>query len=117
MNILLLEDNPDMQQVLVTILEMHGHHVMTGSHGEDGLKRLETFTPEVIISDLQMPVMDGFAFIEQLKNSDHLARIPVVFISGNPRDQEGAMRSGAYAFLSKPFKIEEFNAVLGRLIP
>lgn len=112
MRILLLEDNPDMQQVLIAILELNGHEVVAGSHGEEGIQLLETYTPDIIISDLQMPVMNGFAFAEAIKQVPHLAQIPIVFISGNARDHDDAMRSGAYAFISKPFKIEQFNALL-----
>lgn len=115
MKIMLLEDNLDMQQVLASVLELNGHEVIAGFNGQDGLRLLTQYSPDVIISDLQMPVMDGLTFLRHLQVENHWAHIPVIFISGNPLDREATLGSGAYAFITKPFKIENFNVVLQNL--
>jgi CheY-like chemotaxis protein len=78
MKIMLLEDNTDMQQVLASVLELNGHEVIAGYNGQDGLRLLEQWIPDVIISDMRMPVMDGLTFLQHVQIDNRWSHIPEI---------------------------------------
>ncbi len=80
--ILLVEDDPDIREALQMSLEFEGYRVATAANGKDGLERLATIeTPCLILLDLMMPVMDGWAFAEALGTDMALAAIPYVLVT------------------------------------
>lgn len=114
-NILLVEDNTEMRLLLQEILEWGGHHVHSGRSGEDGLRTLtETAAPDVIISDLMMPGMDGFTFLQHVRQDARWARVRFVMMSANPQDArlQTPARDGLDGVLPKPFSLEDLDALL-----
>lgn len=116
--ILLLEDNANMLAMLSQVLEWGGYSVIGGRSGHDGLALLTELSspPDIIISDLIMPNMDGIAFLRHVRQNPNWANIPFVMMSAHSSNTErqNALRHGANDFLVKPFNLEAFQAVLDR---
>jgi len=116
--ILLLEDNYAMRQVIEETLEIIGYDVQAYGHVRDGLDALQSACqpPNLIISDIRMPDITGFEFLQNVRCHDYYADIPFILMSGSPHDEHEAARCGASAFIVKPFKHHEFEAVIERFI-
>ncbi|MCL0079339.1 response regulator [Dehalococcoidia bacterium] len=82
-NILVIDDDPDILEALTTVLESRGYQVATARDGVEGLNRLKTSKPDLIILDLIMPRMDGFEMYKRLKNPDRpdYGDIPILLLT------------------------------------
>lgn len=112
--ILLVDDDPDVREVLAEFLEVRGYAVEACANGADALAYLRTGPPpHVILLDLQMPIMDGYEFRAAQANDAKLAEIPVVVIS----DQATLDRTriDGVEVLPKPFKVDKLVGVIERL--
>jgi len=116
--IMLLDDNADMLQALAEVLEINDHNVIPITNPEEGLSMLfeSPHLPDLIISDLTMPRMDGLEFLGHVRQTPHLSHIPVAIMSGRVTDSDDAFAAGANAFLNKPFKFHELESVLSTLV-
>ncbi|HMK07298.1 MAG TPA: response regulator [Flavobacterium sp.] len=106
--ILIVEDTKDALDNLKDLLGLEGFEISTAVNGQDALHKLYLYMPDLIITDLRMPKMDGFAFIETLKQSEEFKSIPVVVFSANatPENEKKSLEMGAIKFLKKPSAIE-----------
>jgi signal transduction histidine kinase len=115
MKILLVDDNTDDRTMLRRVLEAHGHGVVEAVNGQEGLRMASAHSPDLIISDVLMPVMDGFQFLRNLRE---LSSVPFVFYSaiydGN-RDKQLAASLGANGYLVKPKDPVELMEEIGRI--
>ncbi len=105
--ILVVEDNPQLNDYLQLILS-EKYHVISAKNGQVALEKLETNSCDLILSDIMMPVMDGFELLEKLKNSDEYCHLPVIMLTakGEPSDKLKALRIGVDDYLIKPFEEE-----------
>lgn len=103
--VLIVEDSRTQAEILKTILEKHGYHPVIAENGKDALALLETVTPDVIISDVVMPVMDGYEFCRTVKNNPRFKDIPLILLTmlTDSKDVIYAMVSGADNFITKPY--------------
>lgn len=111
MKILIVDDNADSRIILRKTLESNGYTVMTASDGAEALKLAREAPPDMIISDILMPVMDGFQLCRQCKDDDRLAGIPFVFYSASyteRQDEEFGLSMGAVRFIVKPMEPDDF---------
>ena len=117
-HILVLEDNHDMMLALNEVLNMHGHTVTHGYSGQEGVRLTAAgnHRPDIILSDVTMPDMDGFEFLEYVQNQPNWAGIPFAIMSGRRTDEKIAIELGASAFIMKPFKFDELTATLEHLL-
>jgi CheY-like chemotaxis protein len=104
--ILLVEDTKDLAKQIEDILQMEGHNVQIAFNGRDALASLQkkTIIPDVIITDVVMPDLDGFGMIEQLNEYEELKDIPIIILSAKS-DKDTVDRASALAvksFLAKP---------------
>lgn len=116
--ILVVDDSRTMQRIVQKGLVRAGFNVCTAGDGQEGLQYLKELTPNLIISDIDMPVMNGFAFCEAVHANEKLAGIPFVVMSAN-RDRSHMKRMvhhGAQAYLVKPFNIEELIILVEKLL-
>ena len=81
MKILIVDDNNDDRKMLRYVLETHGHDVMEACNGQEGLQTASAHRLDLIISDVFMPVMDGFQFLKAIKGDEKLRSIPFIFYS------------------------------------
>ncbi len=102
--ILVIDDRWENRAVLRNLLEPLGFNIIEAENGEVGLAQLNSLQPDLTITDLAMPVMDGFEFLQQVRNTDTLksARIVVSSASVAQTDQEMALEAGGNDFLTKP---------------
>ncbi len=113
--ILVVDDDSNNRYLLQSLLQGHGLEVIPAENGEDGLAKARLHHPDLIISDILMPVMDGYAFCHQLKSDDAIKQIPFVFFTASyntPKDEEFALSLGAERFVFKPQEPEALIAIL-----
>lgn len=117
-SILIVEDNSDMADYMSTILASEGYRTTHAQNGKIALDQLESFHPDLIISDIMMPVMDGMEFLEELRNNQSFSDIPTIFLSARS-DMEGKLQSfrlGVNDYLVKPFNTTELLCRIENLI-
>ena len=113
MKILIVDDNPDILCILHTLLEGHGHAVEDACHGAEALAKARLAPPQLIVSDLLMPVMDGYTLLRHWKSDEALKTIPFIVYSATytaPEDEKLARDLGADAYILKPAEPEQFMA-------
>ncbi|MCA9609831.1 MAG: response regulator [Myxococcales bacterium] len=109
--ILVAEDDPDLLRMLEHVMRALGD-VVTAVDGQDALEKAKAARPDVIVTDVMMPRMDGFTLAKELKLSPGLANVPVVMLTARtgPRDVIAGINAGARFYVTKPFKTEELVA-------
>ncbi|TRZ44286.1 hybrid sensor histidine kinase/response regulator transcription factor [Robertkochia solimangrovi] len=102
--ILLVEDNQSIRFYLKQLLEPHCH-ILEAENGKEGLEKTLTFMPDLVISDIMMPLMDGLAYTKALKSDMRISHIPVILLTARSsvNHQAEAFETGADAFITKPF--------------
>jgi two-component system sensor histidine kinase/response regulator len=111
-SILVVDDQAANLRVVSTLLSRHGYEVITADSGEEALAIASEQTPDLMLLDMIMPGMDGFALLEQIKQRPELLRLPVVFLTA-AHDRELLLRAfdaGAVDYVTKPFMPEELLA-------
>ncbi|ACB53531.1 two-component response regulator [Crocosphaera subtropica ATCC 51142] len=117
--ILLVDDEPSVRESVQAYLEYSGDlTVKVASNATDAWRILEKITPDVIISDIMMPEVDGYQFLEKLRDDPRFQGIPVIFLTarGMTSDRIKGYNSGCDAYLPKPFDPEELEAIVKNLL-
>jgi CheY-like chemotaxis protein len=86
MNILIVDDEPDYRLVLGRMLSQHGHKVILAEHGRDALQKMKHTPIDLIITDVYMPVMDGFALYSAVRGMKEHGTLPILFVSAYVED-------------------------------
>jgi len=114
---LVVDDSEDTIAMLRELLRVAGANVTTATNGADALRIAEENEFDVILSDISMPEMDGFEFLQRLRNIDGRQHVPVVAITGFGRtdDIARARAAGFYSHLTKPLNLKALTEVLQQL--
>jgi CheY-like chemotaxis protein len=118
-NILIVEDEEALLNILGTVLGDEGYEVKKSLAAEEALRLCESHQPDLIICDVRMREMDGFAMLEQLKATEKYKKIPFVFLTAL-NDTEGkkkGLQLGAQAYVAKPFDVDELLEMVRNLVP
>jgi DNA-binding NarL/FixJ family response regulator len=117
-NILLVDDEPGLREAVQAYLEDSGFTVRAASNAKEGWDLLQQETPDVLISDIMMPQVDGYAFLAQVRDDIRFKGLPVLFLTarGMTTDRIQGYNAGCDAYLSKPFDPEELVAVVSNLM-
>jgi len=105
MIVLVVEDEINSRMLLSKILAANGYKVIEASNGIEALKKIQISRPDIIISDIMMPEMDGFQFCRELRKNETLKDIPLIFYTAIYKDEEDeklALDVGANAYIRKP---------------
>lgn len=115
--VLVVEDNLDLQAYICLTLK-ENYNVVTVDNGQLALEYLSTHDCQLILSDLMMPVMDGYQLLEKVKSDDATAQIPVIMLTARAeaRDKLKALRIGVDDYLTKPFDEEELVVRINNLL-
>src|SRR5207248_5283515 len=103
--ILIVDDNPTIRSCLVTLLGYGGHALREASDGAEGLALASAEHPDLVISDILMPTMDGYEFVRRLRSAPEIARTPVIFCTAHFRERDAkdlARECGVSHVLTKP---------------
>src|ERR1051325_8240680 len=107
--VLVVDDEPQITRVLRTVLSSQGYQVRTAAEGETALSNFTEFRPELVITDLFMPHMDGVELCRRIRS---MSNVPIIVLSvkGEEKTKVEALDSGADDYVTKPFGIDELLA-------
>jgi len=107
--ILYIEDNPDNMILVQRVLMVEGYEVLEASNGIEGVARAKEILPDIVITDINLPDIDGYEITHRLKTHDATAHIPVVAMTANvmKKDRENVEQAGCDGYISKPIDIDE----------
>jgi putative nucleotidyltransferase with HDIG domain len=117
--ILIVDDQEQNLYLLKTLLAGNGYQVMEAANGAVALELARINPPDIIISDILMPVMDGFSLCQEWKKDEQLKNIPFVFYTAtytDPKDEELGLSLGAARFIVKPVEMHDFLAIIKQVI-
>jgi response regulator RpfG family c-di-GMP phosphodiesterase/signal transduction histidine kinase len=116
--VLLVEDNADLRNYIGKMLKRFGHGVLTAEDGLDGWHRARNELPDIIVSDVMMPRMDGFELVSKVKSDEKTMHIPVILITAKHEldSKIEGLKTGADDYLSKPVNIRELDARIKNLL-
>lgn len=115
-HVLLIDDDANLREVLAFALREFGHDVTAFARGRDALASMSNASPDVVITDLKMPEMDGIAVLRQVQEID--ISVPVIILTafGSIEDAVEAMKCGAYDYLTKPFNRDELRLTVDKVV-
>jgi CheY-like chemotaxis protein len=108
---LVVDDEPDLRYILRRILERAGHTVTDASHGAAALDSIRASPPDLVVTDMMMPVMGGAELIRRLRADPTTARIPILAATADPQ-----LADGADAVLAKPYRPDQLLATTNALL-
>ncbi|HYQ45007.1 MAG TPA: response regulator [Polyangiaceae bacterium] len=111
-SVLLIEDNEQNRYLVTFLLEQSGYQVIAFADGARGIEAARTMTPVLVLLDIQLPLMDGYAVARALREHDTLRHIPIVAVTSYamPGDREKALAAGCTGYIEKPINPETFVA-------
>ena len=113
--ILVVDDERAILETVRDLLEMEGYQVMTAAHGQEALARIKTTPPDLVLTDVMMPVLDGRSLCKELSNTPAYRSIPIVLMTAADK----AISNGDCpytALLPKPFDMDELLETIARLV-
>jgi CheY-like chemotaxis protein len=117
--ILVVEDIPNVRDLLTVTLRFKGYPVITANNGQEALEQIARELPALVITDILMPKMDGYALAQKLRTNPHTHQIPIIFLSATyvtPEDRAFALSLGAVRFMEKPVDTEEFLLTVAEIL-
>jgi DNA-binding NarL/FixJ family response regulator len=116
--LLVVDDEPNLLRAVAACLKTEDYEVTTARSGHEALMRVVESVPDLIISDIRMPGMDGYKLARQLRGSPRTALVPIVFLTAKDEtaDRIEGFRAGIDAYLTKPFEPDELIAVVNAII-
>lgn len=116
--VLTVDDSPSVRQLVRIVLEGAGYGVVEAANGQEGLAKARATPPDLVITDLNMPVMNGLDFIRGLRAIPSAMGVPIVFLTTESNDamKQQAKAAGATGWITKPFKPEQILAVATKLV-
>ena len=116
--ILVVDDDPTQIKLLEGILTNNGFMLMTATEAADGLQMAMTQSPDLIILDVMMPIINGYNFCRLLKSQERQKRIPVILVTSRDekKDFDIGREMGADTYLTKPVNTEELLKAINRLL-
>ncbi|MBD2293928.1 response regulator transcription factor [Anabaena sphaerica FACHB-251] len=116
--LLLVDDEPGLREAVKEYLQESGFSVQVASNAREGWDLMQQNTPDLVISDIMMPQVDGYQFLKQLRDDPRFQSLPVVFLTakGMTGDRIQGYQAGVDAYLPKPFDPDELIAIVENLL-
>jgi CheY-like chemotaxis protein len=117
--VLVVDDKASSRELVRTLLERAGYAVSEAADGREALAVAREAPPDLILLDLQMPVLDGFGALHQLRADPRFEKLPIVALTASAMqgDREKAIAAGFTGYVSKPVRLAVLRAELARLLP
>jgi CheY-like chemotaxis protein len=113
--ILIVDDEGDLRTLLGLCFLRRGHSIVVASNGAEGLACVAAHAPDLLVTDVNMPVLDGLELLRQLRAAGH-ADLPVILLTARADQRAAATAAGADAFLVKPVPLRDLSATAERLL-
>lgn len=116
--LLVVDDEAALLSAIAAALRSEGFEVATARNGKDAILQIARSMPDLLVSDIRMPVMDGYALARHFRSAPHTSLIPIVFLTAkdDTRDRIEGFRSGIDAYITKPFEPDELTAVIRSIL-
>jgi two-component system, cell cycle response regulator DivK len=116
--ILIVEDRATSRELLRTVLEQQGYTVQEARDGEEALSRIRAQTPDLVLMDLQLPGLNGYDILREVRSLPAMAATPVVAVTANamPGDREKVLAAGFTGYISKPVALGQLREEVNRLL-
>ncbi|MFB2644672.1 response regulator [Raphidiopsis sp. BLCC-F218] len=116
--LLLVDDEPGLREAVKEYLQESGFGVRVASNAREGWELIQQNIPDLVISDVMMPQVDGYQFLKQLRDDPRLTSLPVIFLTakGMTGDRIQGYQAGVDAYLPKPFDPDELIAIINNLL-
>ena len=111
---MIVDDERNLLWLLKDVLEGRGHATFTAANGQEALRLVEKEQPDLIISDVMMPIMDGYTLLENIRLRPEWKHIKVVLVSAAPMQRDNIYHADAY--IDKPYDLDTIEAVVERLL-
>jgi len=113
-----VDDSLSVRKFVSSVLERNNYSTMLAEDGPDALEELKTNQFDIIITDLEMPKMQGFELIEKIREQEHLKDVPIVILTGKAakENKQQGLKLGANAYIVKPFKENDLLKTLEKFI-
>ncbi|MFH0789359.1 MAG: response regulator [Pseudomonadota bacterium] len=117
--ILVIEDNEQNLYLVKFILEKHGYEVFEARDGQEGINLAVSINPDLIILDIQLPVMDGYTVARQIRRNAELAQVPIIAVTSYAMvgDREKTIEAGCNGYIEKPINPETFIQQVEQHLP
>lgn len=115
--VLFVDDDATTQAMVRTSLEKNGFTVMIAHNGNDALMKIKFRQPDIIVTDVLMPDVDGIDLLSNLRENPATRKIPIIIITSSAHMEEGFRRVGVADFIAKPFKMENLVAKINTHVP
>lgn len=118
MTILVVDDSITIRRVTSKTLEKHNFNVVLAKDGENALEQLQVVTPDIILSDIEMPVMDGFELVKNIRNINKFKEIPIIMITSRTAEKHKkyAFSLGANSYIGKPYQEDNLIKTINDLL-
>ena len=118
LTVLLVEDTEDNRFMMRRLLEMTGYRVVEAMNGEEAVKLAERETPQLILMDLSLPVIDGLAATRLIRKLPQLESTPIIAVSAHDTSdfQSEAIKAGCNSYITKPIDFAELERLIGQLV-
>lgn len=116
--LLVVDDEPNLLRAVAAVLRDENFEVATARNGKDALLQVAKSVPDLVVSDVRMPLMDGYALARNLRSAPHTRLVPIIFLTAkdDTRDRVEGFRSGVDVYLTKPFEPDELVAVVHNIL-
>jgi DNA-binding response OmpR family regulator len=117
-SVLVIDDDLPLRGMLAAALRQHGFKVLLAGDGAEGQRALNIHHPDVILLDLAMPEVNGWDFLQRLKETGHIGKVPIIVVSAHLRiEPQAVLQMGVNAILPKPFNLTELIELIEHLCP
>lgn len=118
-SILLVEDEAQQREMLQLVLESEGYNVVGAETAEEALQHLSSNKPNMLITDVKLPGIDGFTLFDEVRKSNDIRQFPIIFITAynDSKSAEHMKQFGASAYVTKPYNLEDLLKLVKELLP
>lgn len=118
MRALVVDDSPVLRSLIRDVLVAKGYEVLEATDGVDAIAKIEAFGPDLLVTDLSMPCMNGIQLVSAVRTHPRFERTPILVVTSEAAEAvpDVSFEAGANAFLEKPFTIDSLEAAIDRLM-
>jgi two-component system chemotaxis response regulator CheY len=118
MRALVVDDSPVLRSLIRDVLVAKGYEVLEATDGVDAIAKIEAFGPDLLVTDLSMPYMNGIQLVAAVRTHPRFERMPVLVVTSEAAEAvpEASFDAGANSFLEKPFSLDSLEAAIDRLM-